>query len=66
MTHSFNIINWKLAEIRWMDHLRADIECLYIKRENGGGWLIQLELTYKTTTIGLKITYTKQQIGCYS
>ena len=37
-----------------MHHPRADIVHLYIKRENGGRGLIQLELTYKTTTIGLK------------
>ena len=35
-------------------HLRADTERLSIKRENGGRDLVQLELTYKTTTIGLK------------
>ena len=33
---------------------RADIERLYVKRENGRRSLIQLELTYKTTTIRLK------------
>ena len=33
---------------------RADIEHLYCKKENDGGSLIQLELTNKTITIGLK------------
>ena len=37
-----------------MHHPRADIECLYIKRENDGNIQIQLELTNKTTTLGLK------------
>ena len=37
-----------------MHHPRADIKCLYIKKENGGRGLIQQELTYKITTIGLK------------
>ena len=32
-----------------MHHPRADIEDLYVKRENGGRGLIQLELTNKTT-----------------
>ena len=37
-----------------MYHQRANLESLYVKRENGGRELIQLELTYKTTTIGIK------------
>ena len=37
-----------------MHHPRADIEHLYIKRENGERGLIQAELTYEITTIGLK------------
>ena len=37
-----------------MNHPRVDIERLNIKRENGGRGLIQLELIYQTTTIGLK------------
>ena len=48
MTYPFNIINWTLAEIKKIDtydrklichrmhHPRADIECLYVERENGG------------------------------
>ena len=36
-----------------MYHPRTDIERLYVKRENGGKGLIQ-EITYKTTTLGLK------------
>ena len=37
-----------------MHHPRVDTEHLYVKRENGGGGLIQQEMTYKTITIGLK------------
>ena len=44
---------------------RADIQCLYVKSENGRKGLIQLELTYKTIPIGLK-KYVVQQFGCYS
>ena len=68
MEYNFNMINCKLAEIKKkMDtkvrklitchrihHPRADIERHYVKRENDGRGLIQLELTYKTITIGLK------------
>ena len=32
-----------------MHYLKADKECVYIKRENGGKGLIQLEFTNKTT-----------------
>ena len=44
----------ELIICHWMHHPRADIEHFYIKRENGGRGLIQLELAYKTTTIELK------------
>ena len=37
-----------------MRHPRADIERFYVNRENGGRVLIQIGLTYKTTTIWLK------------
>ena len=37
-----------------MHHPRADIERLYIKRENNGRGLIQRELTDKTTIVGSK------------
>ena len=70
MTCSFNIINWTLAETKEkqkigtkvrklitchrMNRPRTDIERVYVKRENSGKELIQLELTSKTSTIGLK------------
>ena len=37
-----------------MHHSRSDIESLYVEKENDGRGLSQLELTYKTTTTGLK------------
>lgn len=67
--YSFNILNWTLNDIRQMDsktrkllskykmhHPKADVDRLYIPRKEGGRGLIQLELSYKTTTIGL-LTY---------
>ena len=67
VTYSFNIINWQMQEIRRMDskirklmtihrmhHPKADVDRIYIPRNNGGRGLLQLELSYKTTTIGLK------------
>lgn len=66
VSYSFNIINWNLSEIQRLDrkirkqftihrmhHPKADVERLYVPRSDGGRGLIQLELTYKTSTIGL-------------
>ena len=44
----------QLTTCHGMYHTRADIEFLYIKKENGGRGLIQQELTNKTTTKELK------------
>ena len=44
----------KLTTCHRRHHIRADIERLYVKRENSGSGLIWQELTSKTTTIGLK------------
>eukprot|EP00795_Rhopilema_esculentum_P000152 gene152-9769_t len=64
--HSFNVINWNLTEIKKMDtkirkiltcnrmhHPKADVDRLYLPRRQGGRGMIQLELSYKTSTIGL-------------
>lgn len=66
VTYSFNIINWKMEELMKLDrktrkfltmtkmhHPKADVDRLYISRKAGGRGLVQLEITYKTTTIGL-------------
>ena len=64
--YSFNIINWNLSDLQRMDtktrklmtanrmhHPKADIDRIYLPRKEGGRGLIQLEMSYKTTTIGL-------------
>ena len=66
VTYSFNIINWQMSEIQRMDrktrklltmermhHPKSDVDRLYLPRDQGGRGLTQLEMTYKTTTIGL-------------
>ena len=44
----------KLLTIYWMSHPKADVDRIYISRNEGGCGLIQLECTYKITTIGLE------------
>ena len=66
ITYSFNIIVWNLSEVKRLDvkirkmmrthsmhHPKADIHRLYFPRSSGGRGLTQLELSYKTLTIGL-------------
>lgn len=66
VTYSFNIVDWKMEEIRKLDrktrklltmermhHPRADVDRMYLPRNQGGRGLIQLEIAYKTATIGL-------------
>ena len=36
-----------------MHHPKSDVDRLYLPRTEGGRGLIQLELSYKSTTIGL-------------
>ena len=36
-----------------MHHLKADVERLYVQRREEGSGLIQLEINFKTATIGL-------------
>ena len=65
--YSYNIINWNLADLQKMDrktrklltsnrslHPKADVDRLYLPRKDGGRGLVQLEMSYKTTTIGMK------------
>ena len=62
VTYSFNIVNWKMEEIRKlgrktrklltmerMHHPRADVDRMYLPTNKGGRGLI----AYKTATIGL-------------
>ncbi|XP_042889217.1 uncharacterized protein LOC122264411 [Penaeus japonicus] len=65
--YSYNIINWNLPDLQRMDrktrklltankmlHPKSDVDRLYLPRKEGGRGLIQLELTYKTSTVGMK------------
>ena len=66
ITYSFNITDWNLSKVKRLDakikkmmtthsmhHPKADIHRLYLPRISGGRGLTQLELSYKTSTIGL-------------
>ena len=66
VTYSFNIINWNLRELKKIDtkireqltcgrmhHPKSDVDRLYMPRSKGGRGMIQLELSYKTSTVGL-------------
>ena len=65
-TYSYNVLNWNMSELKNIDrkirkllscnrmhHPKADVDRLYLPRAQGGRGLIQFELAYKTTTIGL-------------
>ena len=43
----------KLLTLERMHHPRADVDQMYLPRNEGGRGLIQLEIAYKTATIGL-------------
>ena len=66
VSYSFNVVNWNLEEIKGIDRkirklitinrmhlLKADVSRMYIPRKEGGQRMINLEMTYKTTTLGL-------------
>ena len=66
VVYSFNIVNWNHSELRKLDaksrkrftchrmhHPKSDVDRLYVPRNQGGRGMIQLEMSYKTTTIGL-------------
>ena len=74
VTYSFSIINWTLQELAKLDtktrnfltmykmhHPKSDVDRLYLLRNEGGGGLIQLELSCKSTTIGLDKYFQKTQ-----
>ena len=65
--YSFNIINWNLADLNRLDtktrkllisnkmhHPKADVDHLYLPRSSGGRGIMELETSYKTTTIGMQ------------
>jgi hypothetical protein len=66
LKYSFDIINWRLEEIKQIDretrkmltmykmhHPKADIDRLYVKRKEGGRGLVQVEVAYKTEIINI-------------
>ena len=66
VTYSFNVFNWNLEEIRRMDrkirklltlnrmhHPKADVNIMYVPRKERGRAMINLEMCFKTTIIGL-------------
>ena len=66
ITYSFNIIDWNLSGVKRLDikirkmitthsmhHPKADIHRLYLPKSNRGRDLTQLELSYKSSKIGL-------------
>ena len=66
VTYSFDIINWTLQELAKLDtktrrflttykmhHPKSDVDRLYLPITEGGRGLIQVKLSYKSTTIGL-------------
>ena len=76
VSYSFNIINWTLEDLRRLDrktrkllttakmhHPKADVNRLYLPRTSGGRGLIQIETSYKLTTIGLH-TYLNTNDDC--
>ena len=66
LRHSFDIINWRIEEIKQIDrktrkmltmykmhHPKADIDRLYVKRKEGGRGLMQVEAAYKAEIINI-------------
>ena len=65
-TYCFNIINWTAQDVKNLDritrklfakermhHPKSDVDRMYLPRSSGGRGLMQIETTYKTTTICL-------------
>ena len=68
ITYSFNVLNWTAEDIKNLDrktrklltkermhHPKSDVDCMYLPSSLEGRGLIQIETTYKTTTIGVAI-----------
>ena len=66
VTYSFGIIKWSITDIARIDakirklltkhrlnHPKADVHRIYLPRKSGGRGLIQLEMSFKTSIIGL-------------
>ena len=72
LVYSFGIVSWlrqeigkinqktrKLLTIEASHHLKADVSCLHIKRQNGGCGLVKMDSTYIAGIVHLS-KYTKQ------
>ena len=79
VTYSFNVVNWNLEEIKRiarkigklmtlnrMHHPKADVSRMYITRKEGGRGMTNLEMAYKTTTIGSKLLAVFRRLGVAS
>ena len=66
VTYGFGIVNWTNAELKNLDrktrklltihrshHPKADVDRIYLKRAEGGRGLLQIEMSEKTSIIGL-------------
>jgi hypothetical protein len=51
LTYSFDIINWRLEEIRKIDRKTTMILTMYLKRKEGGRGPLQTEATHKAMII---------------
>jgi len=64
--YSYNILNWNVSDLQRLDrktrklltssrmhHPKADVDRLYLPRSKGGRGMIQLEMSFKTTTIAM-------------
>ena len=45
----------KLLTLNGMHHRKADVDRMYVPRKEGGRGMINLEMRFKTVTIGLNI-----------
>ncbi|KAF2891214.1 hypothetical protein ILUMI_14959 [Ignelater luminosus] len=66
LQYSFGVVNWKIKELENIDretrkmlttykmhHLKADVDCLYTSRKDGGRGLMQVVGAYKAAIINL-------------
>ena len=66
--YSFNIINWNISDLQRLDrktrklltcsrmlHPKSDVDRLYLPRSKGGRGLLQVEMSYRTSTIGMNL-----------
>lgn len=78
VTYSYNIVNWKISELKKLDtktrrflrtmykmhRPKSDAGRLYVVRYNGGRGLNQVETSYKIATIGLS-TFLKSSLWAW-